>query len=55
MEGCTYVNEHEVKTPPGFKAAYDQYVEGGWQGLNYPEEYGGQGVLTAHVCMHQQL
>ena len=43
-EGCTWVNEHEVKTPTGFKAAYDQWVEGGWQGLNYPEEYGRQGL-----------
>jgi hypothetical protein len=43
-EGCTWINEHEVKTPTGFKEAYDQWVEGGWQGLNYPEEYGGQGL-----------
>lgn len=44
QEGCTYVSEHEVKTPTGFKDAYDQFVEGGWQGLNYAEEYGGQGL-----------
>ena len=44
QEGCTYVDEHTVKTPAGFKEAYDQYVAGGWQGLNYPEKYGGQGL-----------
>lgn len=43
-EGCTWVNEYEVKTPKGFKEAYDQFVEGGWQGLSYPEELGGQGL-----------
>ena len=43
-EGCTYVNEYEVKTPTGFKEAYDTFVMGGWQGLNYPEELGGQGL-----------
>ena len=32
-EGCTYVDQHTIKTPSGFKAAYDQYNEGGWQGL----------------------
>ena len=26
QEGCTYVDEHTVKTPAGFKEAYDQYV-----------------------------
>ena len=41
--GCTHSGPHDVTTPPGFKEAYDQYVEGGWQGLNYPEELGGQG------------
>lgn len=26
-----------VKTPEGFKAAYDAYVENGWAGLSAPE------------------
>jgi alkylation response protein AidB-like acyl-CoA dehydrogenase len=29
---------------PGFKAAYQQYAEGGWSSLRAPTEYGGQGV-----------
>lgn len=41
--GCTYVDKHTVITPPGYKAAYDQFREGGWQGLSFPEKYGGQG------------
>jgi alkylation response protein AidB-like acyl-CoA dehydrogenase len=34
-EGCTSTNG-EVTTPKGFKEAYDQFVEGGWQGLSHP-------------------
>jgi alkylation response protein AidB-like acyl-CoA dehydrogenase len=33
-----------VKTPEGFKAAYQLYVEGGWNGLCFPEEHGGQAL-----------
>jgi alkylation response protein AidB-like acyl-CoA dehydrogenase len=42
--GCEWIDEHTVKTPPGYKEAYDIYVEGGWQGLSNSEEYGGQGL-----------
>ncbi len=34
----------EVATPPGFKAAYAQFVEGGWTGLTASPELGGQGL-----------
>ena len=33
-----------VTTTPGFKDAFKQYVEGGWQGLQHPADYGGQGL-----------
>jgi alkylation response protein AidB-like acyl-CoA dehydrogenase len=33
-----------VATTPGFKEAYRQYAEGGWQGLQHPVEFGGQGL-----------
>ena len=33
-----------VTTTPGFKAAYQQYCEGGWQGLQHPADFGGQGL-----------
>jgi len=33
-----------VKTTPGFKEAFKQYGEGGWQGLQHPTEFGGQGL-----------
>ena len=42
-EGCSW-NDGVVTTPKGFKEAYAQYVEGGWQGLTGTPEYGGQGM-----------
>jgi len=33
-----------VKTTPGFKEAFAQYGQGGWQGLQHPVAYGGQGL-----------
>ena len=37
-------NAGVVTTTPGFKDAFKQYVEGGWQGLQHPADYGGQGL-----------
>ncbi|QEA11636.1 acyl-CoA dehydrogenase C-terminal domain-containing protein [Comamonas flocculans] len=31
-----------VTTTPGFKEAYRQFIEGGWQGVQHPAEFGGQ-------------
>ena len=36
-----------VRTPTGFKAAYDAFVAGGWNALAMPEEHGGQGLPLA--------
>ena len=33
-----------VTTTPGFKDAYKQFTEGGWQSLQHPADYGGQGL-----------
>jgi hypothetical protein len=33
-----------VTATPGFKEAYQQFTEGGWQGLQHPVEFGGQGL-----------
>lgn len=42
-QGCTLENG-VVRTPEGFKAAFDQVREGGWTGLDCDPEYGGQGM-----------
>ncbi|ODU60259.1 MAG: acyl-CoA dehydrogenase [Comamonadaceae bacterium SCN 68-20] len=34
----------QVTTTPGFKQAYRQFAEGGWQGLQHPADFGGQGL-----------
>ena len=34
----------QVTTTPGFRQAYAQFAEGGWQGLQHPAEFGGQGL-----------
>ncbi|MEM9638250.1 MAG: acyl-CoA dehydrogenase C-terminal domain-containing protein [Pseudomonadota bacterium] len=42
-EGCVLENG-VVRTPTGFKEAFEQVKEGGWPGLDMPEEYGGQNM-----------
>ena len=43
--GCRYDKATgAVTTPPGFKEAYAQFVDGGWSGLASPVEFGGQGM-----------
>ena len=37
-------NAGAVTTTPGFKEAFRQYGEGGWQGLQHPADFGGQGL-----------
>jgi 3-(methylthio)propanoyl-CoA dehydrogenase len=34
----------DVMMPEGFKAAYAEYVQGGWGSLDGPEAFGGQGL-----------
>jgi len=33
-----------VTATPGFKEAFKQFVDGGWQGLQHPVDFGGQGL-----------
>jgi alkylation response protein AidB-like acyl-CoA dehydrogenase len=42
-EGCHFDNG-VVRTPKGFKEAYQAYCEAGWGGLGAPTEYGGAGM-----------
>jgi acyl-CoA dehydrogenase len=43
-EGCLRQPDGSVKTPKGFKQAYDTFAEGGWIGLAADPAYGGQGL-----------
>jgi len=40
--GCKLLDDGEVRTPPGFKDAYQQYTDGGWPSLDQAARYGGQ-------------
>ncbi|MCB2116390.1 MAG: acyl-CoA dehydrogenase C-terminal domain-containing protein [Rhodobacteraceae bacterium] len=42
-EGCRLENG-VVYTPKGFKEAFTAMKDGGWNGLDLPEEFGGQGL-----------
>lgn len=42
-EGCTW-SEDGVKTPAGYKEAYQQFVEAGWPSMTHSVDHGGQGL-----------
>ena len=48
----SYLKDGKVTTTTGFPAAFKAYAEGGWQGLQHPVEFGGQGApkVIAAAC-----
>jgi alkylation response protein AidB-like acyl-CoA dehydrogenase len=52
--GCVYENG-VVRTPDGFKDAYDAFVAGGWTGLAADPEYGGQGLPKTLKCVVDEM
>jgi alkylation response protein AidB-like acyl-CoA dehydrogenase len=56
QEGCVRSDDASVKTPKGFKQAYDAYCQGGWLGLAVPAEFGGQGLpYTLHTAVGEYM
>src|SRR5919205_2385970 len=43
QEGSKWA-DGEVRTPKGFREAYQQFCEGGWNALPFEAEWGGQGL-----------
>jgi len=43
-ENPTVLENGIVRTPPGYKDAYNKFVEDGWQSLSCESKYGGQGM-----------
>ncbi|HER26041.1 MAG TPA: acyl-CoA dehydrogenase, partial [Rhodospirillales bacterium] len=43
VEGC-HIDNGVVRTPKGTKEAYAQFVEGGWNGVPFDPDFGGQGL-----------
>eukprot|EP00730_Choanoeca_flexa_P000167 TRINITY_DN10076_c0_g2_i4.p1 TRINITY_DN10076_c0_g2~~TRINITY_DN10076_c0_g2_i4.p1 ORF type:complete len:646 (+),score=181.47 TRINITY_DN10076_c0_g2_i4:48-1940(+) len=55
-EGCVLdPKTKDVKTPTGWKEAYEQYMQGGWQSLSVPEEYGGQDLPLSLGLIKSEL
>ena len=44
QQGAKLGADHAVHTPDGFKQAYEQYIEAGWNGLSSHPDFGGQGL-----------
>jgi alkylation response protein AidB-like acyl-CoA dehydrogenase len=42
-QGCRY-EDGQVRTPDGYKKAYDLFCQAGWAATGVPAEYGGQGL-----------
>ena len=54
-EGCTYEGDGVVKTPTGFKEAYQQYVEAGWPALGCDPDYGGGLPAFVNNALYEML
>ena len=47
--------DNSVKTAPGWKDAYSEYRDGGWNSVVFDEEYGGQGMPWALAFPIQEM
>jgi len=54
-EGSTLDSDGNVRTPPGFKEAYRQYVEAGWGAVPFPDEFGGGGFPWLVTVVMQEM
>lgn len=46
-QGAKIAEDKEVKCAKSFYPAYQAFVEGGWQSINFPAEHGGMGLPKA--------
>jgi len=44
-----------VTTAPGYKAAFNTYVEGGWTALGGDPQYGGMGMPKVLTAQHEEM
>jgi alkylation response protein AidB-like acyl-CoA dehydrogenase len=55
QEGCTF-KDGEVKTPKGFKEAYDAFTQAGWCGVSADPEFGGMGLpMLVNTVMQEMI
>ena len=55
IAGSTLDGEGSVTTPPGFKEAYQQYVQAGWGSVPFPAEFGGGGFPWLVAIVMQEM
>lgn len=53
-QGCKLVND-AVRSPDGFKAAYEAFSEGGWGALGGDLDYGAMGMPKSFVCVVEEM
>lgn len=54
-EGCV-LEDGTVKTPKGFKEAYNAFTQGGWTGVSGDPEYGGMGLpMLVNTVMQEMI
>jgi alkylation response protein AidB-like acyl-CoA dehydrogenase len=55
LVGCTYENG-VVRTPPGFREAYNAFRDGGWTAMASAPEFGGQGMpISASTLVEEMM
>lgn len=56
LEGCTRTADGGVRTPTGFREAYQAFVAGGWPALPCTPDWGGQGLpLLLDAALREML
>lgn len=54
-EGCRW-QDGQVTTPKGFKEAYRDFIEAGWNSIAFDNEYGGQGLpKSLHMLVDEMI
>ena len=48
-------DDGNVATAEGFKDVYRAFCEGGWNGLRFPEQYGGQGLCSVIATVVDEM
>ena len=55
-QGCTLAEDGSVKTPDGFRQAWEQFTAAGWPSLSCEPDFGGQGLPhTIQSAMQEMM
>lgn len=54
LQGARYV-DGEVRTPDGWKGAYQSFIEGGWNSMTFSQDYGGQDLPYLAATAVQEM